>query len=129
MPKYMLLIYGSEAGLANVTPEQLAQEYEAYAAYTKDIKERGVWVAGGGLDLAEEAVQEAFTVALERWPEQGIPDNPGAWITTAAKNRAIDRLRREKNLQTKTQTLRVLTELETMEIPGTDSSITDDRLR
>jgi RNA polymerase sigma-70 factor (ECF subfamily) len=48
------------------------------------------------IDLAEEAVQEAFAVALERWPVEGSPDNPGAWITTTARNRAIDRLRRER---------------------------------
>ncbi len=55
MPKYMLLIYGSEAGMANVTPEQLQKEYEAYAAYTNDIKERGAWVAGEGLDRTSTA--------------------------------------------------------------------------
>jgi RNA polymerase sigma-70 factor (ECF subfamily) len=49
----------------------------------------------GGIDLAEEAVQEAFTIAVQRWPETGLPPNPGAWITTTARNRAIDRLRRE----------------------------------
>ena len=48
----------------------------------------------GDFDLAEEAVQEAFVVALERWPRDGLPANPGAWITTTAQNRAIDRLRR-----------------------------------
>lgn len=47
------------------------------------------------IDLAEEAVQDAFTVALTRWPATGMPPNPGAWITTTARNRAIDRLRRE----------------------------------
>jgi RNA polymerase sigma-70 factor (ECF subfamily) len=73
-------------------------------------------------------VQEAFAIALERWPERGIPDNPGGWITTTAKNRAIDRIRREKNLQGKSEMLRVMTELETMDSP-TSSSITDDRLR
>jgi RNA polymerase sigma-70 factor, ECF subfamily len=73
-------------------------------------------------------VQEAFAIALERWPQRGVPDNPGAWITTTAKNRAIDRLRREKNLQTKTESLRVMTELEAMD-ESTPSSITDDRLR
>ena len=46
----------------------------------------------GDFDLAEEAVQDAFAVAVERWPRDGIPDNPGAWITTTARNRAIDRL-------------------------------------
>jgi RNA polymerase sigma-70 factor (ECF subfamily) len=49
----------------------------------------------GDIDLAEEAVQEAFLVASERWPVDGVPPNPGGWITTTARNRAIDRLRRE----------------------------------
>jgi len=49
----------------------------------------------GDIDLAEEAVQEAFVVALQRWPTAGIPPNPGGWIVTTARNRAIDRLRRE----------------------------------
>ncbi len=49
----------------------------------------------GSIDLAEEAVQEAFLVASERWPVEGVPPNPGGWITTTARNRAIDRLRRE----------------------------------
>ena len=49
----------------------------------------------GDLDLAEDAVQDAFVVALERWPREGIPDSPGAWITTTARHKAIDRLRRD----------------------------------
>ena len=49
----------------------------------------------GDIDLAEESVQEVFVVALRKWPEDGLPPNPGAWITTTARNRAIDRLRRE----------------------------------
>ncbi|MCW2524883.1 MAG: polymerase subunit sigma-24 [Frankiales bacterium] len=49
----------------------------------------------GDINLAEEAVQEAFVIALERWPQTGTPPNPGAWITTTARNRAIDYLRRE----------------------------------
>jgi RNA polymerase sigma-70 factor (ECF subfamily) len=52
----------------------------------------------GDFDLAEEAVQEAFLVAVERWPVAGVPDRPGAWITTTARNKAIDRLRRERGL-------------------------------
>ena len=59
----------------------------------------------GDFDLAEEAVQDAFLVALVRWPSDGLPRNPGAWITRAARNKAIDRLRREKNLRAKTETL------------------------
>ncbi|HEY5876750.1 MAG TPA: sigma factor, partial [Ilumatobacteraceae bacterium] len=49
----------------------------------------------GDIDLAEDAVAEAFMVAAERWPQTGVPANPGGWITTTARNRAIDRLRRE----------------------------------
>ncbi|HEV8627665.1 MAG TPA: RNA polymerase sigma factor [Acidimicrobiia bacterium] len=51
----------------------------------------------GSIDIAEEAVQDAFAVAIERWPATGLPPNPGAWITTTARNRAIDRLRRESS--------------------------------
>jgi RNA polymerase sigma-70 factor (ECF subfamily) len=51
----------------------------------------------GDIDIAEEAVQDAFAVAIERWPTAGLPPNPGAWITTTARNRAIDRLRRESS--------------------------------
>jgi RNA polymerase sigma-70 factor (ECF subfamily) len=49
----------------------------------------------GDIDVAEEAVQEAFVVAVERWPDTGVPPNPGGWILTTARHRAIDRLRRE----------------------------------
>src|SRR6186713_2965488 len=49
----------------------------------------------GDIDLAEEAVAEAFAIAAEQWPAKGVPPNPGGWITTTARNRAIDRLRRE----------------------------------
>jgi RNA polymerase sigma-70 factor, ECF subfamily len=51
----------------------------------------------GDIDIAEEAVQEAFAVATERWPETGIPPNPGGWIVTTARNKALDRLRRESS--------------------------------
>jgi RNA polymerase sigma-70 factor (ECF subfamily) len=53
------------------------------------------------LDLAEEAVQEAFAVALETWPRRGVPEHPAAWILTTARRRAIDRLRRERTLERK----------------------------
>jgi RNA polymerase sigma-70 factor, ECF subfamily len=59
----------------------------------------------GDFDLAEEAVQDAFITALETWPTRGIPDNPCAWITTTARNRAIDRLRRRRVLAEKAELL------------------------
>ena len=51
----------------------------------------------GDIDLAEEAVQEAFVVAVERWTREGLPPNPGGWIVTTARNKALDRLRRESS--------------------------------
>ena len=55
---------------------------------------------GGDFQLAEDALQDAFAVALATWPRDGVPANPGAWITTAARRKAIDRLRRERALPT-----------------------------
>jgi RNA polymerase sigma-70 factor (ECF subfamily) len=62
----------------------------------------------GDVQLAEDAVQEAFAVALERWPRDGAPANPGAWLLTTARNRAIDRIRRERTLERKTELLAAL---------------------
>jgi RNA polymerase sigma-70 factor (ECF subfamily) len=59
----------------------------------------------GDFDLAEEAVQDAFVTAVERWPADGLPDNPGAWITTTARHRAIDRLRRSRRFAEKAERL------------------------
>jgi RNA polymerase sigma-70 factor, ECF subfamily len=60
----------------------------------------------GSFDLAEEALQEAFTSAIARWPESGVPDNPAAWITTAAHRRLIDALRRDRTRREKEDPLR-----------------------
>src|SRR5206468_5296354 len=59
----------------------------------------------GDLDLAEDAVQDAFVRAAERWPRDGVPANPGAWIVATARNSAIDRIRREQTLARKTELL------------------------
>jgi RNA polymerase sigma-70 factor, ECF subfamily len=93
----------------------------------------------GDFDLAEEAVQEAFVTALETWPVRGVPDNPGAWITTTARNRAIDRLRRRKRLAEKQELLKreaaIADELAAIDPDATIdresnmSPISDDRLR
>jgi RNA polymerase sigma-70 factor (ECF subfamily) len=80
----------------------------------------------GDLDRAEDAVQDAFTTALERWPRDGTPANPGAWLITTAKNRAIDRLRREQSFARKAELLARLEALPAEE--GDVSSIPDDRL-
>src|SRR3954462_6227275 len=90
----------------------------------------------GDFDLAEEAVQDAFVVALEVWPERGLPDNPGAWIVTTARHRAIDPLRRRQRLAEKSELLRREAQIEadlTAEPSGAEgddmSPIADDRLR
>ena len=88
----------------------------------------------GDFDLAEEAVQEAFIVALERWPRDGVPHNPGAWITTTARHRAIDRLRRARRYRDKEAQLArdlAIGAGATERTGGTDDvgSLADDRLR
>jgi RNA polymerase sigma-70 factor (ECF subfamily) len=79
----------------------------------------------GDFDLAEEAAQEAFAIAAERWSRDGAPRNPGAWLTTTARNRAIDRLRRERTLLAKTRLLEVP---EAVEHEMDETTIPDERL-
>jgi RNA polymerase sigma-70 factor, ECF subfamily len=81
----------------------------------------------GDIDLAEEAVQEAFAVALNRWPAAGVPPNPGAWITTTAKNRAIDQLRREASRNDRHAQAALLYQQD--DPPGQVGPMKDDRLR
>ena len=80
--------------------------------------------ATGDLALAEDAVQDAFASALERWPD-GAPRNPGAWILTVARNRAIDRLRRERTLARKAE---LLARLEEVPVQDDESALPDERL-
>ena len=80
----------------------------------------------GDLELAEDAVQDAFTTALERWPRDGLPRTPGAWIVTTARNRAIDRIRRDRVFRQKAETL---ARLEAMPAEEEDvNAIPDERL-
>ncbi|MFL5866383.1 MAG: RNA polymerase sigma factor [Thermoleophilaceae bacterium] len=79
----------------------------------------------GDFDLAEEAAQEAFAIAAERWPRDGTPDHPVAWLVTTARRRAIDRIRRERTLAEKTRQLEVP---EAAEEPMEDTTIPDERL-
>jgi len=79
----------------------------------------------GDLDLAEEAAQDAFAVAAERWPREGAPDHPRAWLVTTARNRAIDRLRRDRTLAAKTRLLEVP---EAVEDDLDETVIRDERL-
>ena len=79
----------------------------------------------GDFDLAEEAAQEAFAIAAARWPLEGTPASPRAWLVTTARNRAIDRVRRERTLAAKTRLLDVP---ETREDDVDDATIPDERL-
>lgn len=100
-------------------------------------QESGRIIAGlirlsGSFDLAEEAMQDAFTAALAHWPEKGVPDNPGAWITAAAHRKLIDYARRDRTRRNKEDSLAY--ETETTAVPklivdADESSFPDDRLR
>ncbi len=85
------------------------------------------------LGLAEDLAQDALVVALEQWPQSGVPDNPGAWLMATAKNRAIDRLRRNQLLERKHEELGREVAVREMTVPdltaGLDDEVGDDLLR
>ena len=89
----------------------------------------------GDFGQAEDALQDAFAAAIERWPREGVPQNPAAWITTAARRKAIDRLRRSNTRRRSQEALTALLELEQQEAaaqetePMEPTTISDDRLR
>jgi RNA polymerase sigma-70 factor, ECF subfamily len=85
----------------------------------------------GDFQLAEDAVQDAFASALATWPRDGVPANPGAWLTVAARRRAIDRLRRDRSVADRAERLADLVRLDQQEHPSVseESAIADDRLR
>jgi RNA polymerase sigma-70 factor (ECF subfamily) len=79
----------------------------------------------GDLDIAEEAAAEAFAAAVERWPADGVPPNPGAWLTTTANRKAIDRIRRENKRDDKQKEAQMLSD----DPPEPLGAIDDERLR
>ena len=84
----------------------------------------------GDIDVAEDAVQEAFTVALRKWPVDGLPPNPGGWITTTARKRAIDRLRRESRGRELLSQMAILSpQGDESGAPKEVEPVNDDRLR
>jgi len=80
----------------------------------------------GDIDVAEEAAGEALVVALEKWPTEGVPPNPGGWLTTTAGNKGIDRIRREQQRDTKHRAAQLISEDTPHEPTGI---VEDDRLR
>ncbi len=101
-------------------------------AITRAHHEEWAWVVAslarrfGDLDIAEESAAEAFATAVERWPADGVPPNPGAWLTTTANRKAIDRIRRENKRDGKQQEAQMLSDDEPPEPLG---AIQDERLR
>src|SRR4051794_13194501 len=84
----------------------------------------------GDIDLAEDAVADALVTALERWPVDGIPPNPGAWLTTTAGNKAIDRIRREAKRDAKYAEAAMMNDaLQPDGPPPDEGPVEDDRLR
>jgi len=83
----------------------------------------------GDIDLAEEAVQEAFAVATQRWAETGVPPNPGGWIVTTARNKALDRLRRESSRYGREAQAALLRLQAGPDSAGEVEAVPDDRLR
>ncbi len=82
------------------------------------------------LELAEDVLQDAVVAALQRWPEDGVPKHPRAWLLRTARHKAIDRFRRDANFQSKRAQLEVLVELERRAKPDEmDDTIEDERLR
>src|SRR6478752_5481150 len=80
----------------------------------------------GDIDVAEDAVQEAFAVAVERWPVEGLPASPAGWIITTARRRAIDRLRRESSRADRHAQAALL---HAADEPAEEGPVRDDRLR
>ena len=120
--------HGLRAGLASPTHEAVDRLFReesgrAVASLIRALRD---------FDAAEEAVQEAWLVALERWPVDGLPDNPPAWIITTARNKAIDSLRSERRLERKREALARLQQALGSPRDGEDEIVTeipDDRLR
>ncbi|MEK8110099.1 sigma factor [Micromonospora sp. M12] len=83
----------------------------------------------GDWTLAEDCAQESLTVALERWPADGVPANPGGWLMTVARNRAIDVLRRAATERRKLHDLALLTPDDASPEPEVGQDVVDDRLR
>ncbi|MEW1910984.1 DUF6596 domain-containing protein [Kitasatospora sp. NPDC085895] len=83
----------------------------------------------GDLDIAEEAVAEAFATAVERWPADGVPPNPGAWLTTTANRKAIDRIRRESKRDAKQREALMAYDMAHDEPPDPLGPVGDERLR
>jgi len=115
--------------VGGVTAEVPAAVSEAFHAEWSRIVATLIRVTGDW-DLAEECVQDAFARALERWPAEGIPPRPGAWLTTTARNRALDRLRRRTTETAKLQEVAMWSHSDgSPDDAAAESGVQDDQLR
>ncbi|GAA0379600.1 sigma-70 family RNA polymerase sigma factor [Microbispora corallina] len=117
-------------------PDHPSPDAAAAAAARVFREERAAVLAtliryAGDVQLAEDAVQDAFAAALATWPRDGVPESPGAWITVTARRRAIDRLRRDRSVADRAERLAELLRLDGQEHPfaGDPGPLDDDRLR
>ena len=83
----------------------------------------------GDIDLAEDVLQDAFTVALTHWSENGIPPNPVGWLIVTARRKALDRLRRDRTYQNKLQTMGATPEIDSTWHEALNDPIPDERLK
>ena len=121
----MHLVSGDHRSSAASTDEEIERVFrEEYGRLIASLVRRF-----GDIDIAEEAAGEALVTALEKWPDSGVPPNPGGWLTTTAGNRAIDRLRREKLRDTKHRQAADMYDDTPHESLGLFEDTEDDRLR
>ncbi|MGZ6268293.1 MAG: RNA polymerase sigma factor [Candidatus Limnocylindrales bacterium] len=121
----------ADSGPSVQTPDTHAAIERAYRDAYGSVLATLIRFLGGDFDSAEEALADAFAAALETWPRDGIPATPAAWLTTTARNRALDRIRRDRRQAVKLVLLErelAATEVAQMQL-GTEGGLEDDRLR
>ena len=121
----------ADSGLSVGTAETHAAIERAYRDAYGSVLATLIRFLGGDFDAAEEALADVFATALETWPRDGIPASPAAWLTTAARNRALDWIRRDRRHAEKLAALEqqlAVTEVAPMQL-GTEGGLEDDRLR
>ncbi|HEX8903833.1 MAG TPA: sigma factor, partial [Longimicrobiaceae bacterium] len=102
-----------------------------YRAESRRVLATLIRLVGGDFDLAEEALHDAFAAALQRWPEDGVPANPRAWLVSAGRFKAIDAMRRRARFDARLADVaeHLASSRTDPELPGDEDGVEDDRLR